>query len=125
MRLCANITYKEMTHILSFAMQKGGVGKTTTTISVGGYLSKMGYRVLLIDIDPQANLASGMGIKIDDGKSDNATIYEVLLNPTKGIKYAIKHTDLGIDVIPSTLPLAGAELEVAGKVGREMLLRKA
>lgn len=111
-----------MAHVLALAMQKGGVGKTTTTLSLGVALAQRGARVLLIDIDPQANLSQGLGI---DPADVEFSIYEVLLNSDQGTAFATRPTAIGVDLIPSTLALAGAELELAGKVGRELLLRKA
>ncbi len=111
-----------MAHTLSFAMQKGGVGKTTTSLNLGVMLARRGARVLLIDLDPQANLTMGLGVNLD---SIEYSIYEVLLNPDHGTAFATVSMDTGVDVVPSTLALAGAELELAGKVGREILLRKA
>jgi chromosome partitioning protein len=111
-----------MSHVLAFTMQKGGVGKTTTTLNVGVALVQRGARVLVIDIDPQANLTQGLGA---DPEKLDYSIYEVLLNPEQGTAFATVTTDAGVDLIPSTLALAGAELELAGKVGRELLLRKA
>lgn len=111
-----------MGHVLALAMQKGGVGKTTTTLSLGAVLVARGYRVLLIDLDPQANLTQGLGV---DPSSLEYSVYEVLLNPERGVAFATLSTRAGPDLIPSSLDLAGAELELAGKVGRELLLRKA
>jgi chromosome partitioning protein len=111
-----------MGHTLALAMQKGGVGKTTTALSLGAVLAERGRRVLLIDIDPQANLTQGLGI---DPSTLEYSVYEVLLNPERGCAFATVATAAGIDLIPSSLDLAGAELELAGKVGRELLLRKA
>lgn len=111
-----------MAHILTLAMQKGGVGKTTTSLSLGVALAQRGAKVLLIDIDPQANLTQGLGI---DPADLEYSVYEVLLNSQHGTSFATVTTDSGVDLVPSTLALAGAELELAGKVGRELLLRKA
>ena len=111
-----------MAQILALAMQKGGVGKTTTTLNLGVNLARSGAKVLLVDIDPQANLTSGLGI---DPESLEYSVYEVLLNPEHGSDFATVVTNAGVDLIPSSLALAGAELELAGKVGRETLLRKA
>jgi len=74
-----------MTHIFSIAMQKGGVGKTTTTLSLGVNLAHNGARVLLIDLDPQANLSQGLGVDLEDLEY---SIYEVLLNPEQGTAFA-------------------------------------
>lgn len=109
-------------NIFALAMQKGGVGKTTTTLNLGVTLAQRGAKVLLIDIDPQANLSQGLNVDIENL---DYSIYEVLLNPEHGCKFATLASESGIDIIPSTLALAGAELELAGKVGRELLLRKA
>ena len=114
-----------MAHVLALAMQKGGVGKTTTALSLGVALARRGARVLLIDIDPQANLTQGLGI---DPAEVEYSIYEVLLNPEQGADFATLTTDFAdgrVSLVPSTLDLAGAELELAGKVGRELLLREA
>jgi len=111
-----------MTNVLVFAMQKGGVGKTTTTLNLGVNLAKRGKRVLLVDIDPQGNLTQGLGIDLD---ALEYSIYEVLLNPEQGTAFATMATDAGVDLLPSTLDLAGAEAELAGQVGRELLLNEA
>jgi len=108
--------------VLAIAMQKGGVGKTTTALSVGVELAQMGARVLLIDIDPQSNLTQALGF---DPTTIAHSIYEVLLNPTYGPAFATITTDYGVDLIPATLALAGAELTLAGRFGRELLLRTA
>jgi chromosome partitioning protein len=111
-----------MGQVIGLCMQKGGVGKTTTTLNLGAALAARGRKVLLIDIDPQANLTQGLGI---DPADLEYSIYEVLLNIEAGTEFATVTTSAGLDLIPSTLALAGAELELAGKVGRELLLRKA
>ena len=111
-----------MSRVIALAMQKGGVGKTTTALSLGTALAARGRRVLLIDIDPQANLTQGFGV---DPSQLEYSVYEVLLNPERGSAFATIRVDDGVDLIPSSLLLAGAELELAGGVGRELLLRKA
>jgi chromosome partitioning protein len=109
--------------IIATAMQKGGVGKTTTTLALGSELARLGARVLLIDLDPQASLTEGLGI--DPNVLSRGSIYEVLLNPDAEPGFATILTDHGVDLIPATLALAGAELAFAGRWGREMLLRTA
>jgi chromosome partitioning protein len=111
-----------MGYVFALAMQKGGVGKTTTALNLGVELAQRERRVVVVDLDPQANLTQGLGI---DPDTLEFSVYEVLLNPEHGIEFATVHTDAGVDLVPSTLALAGAELELAGKVGRELLLRKA
>jgi len=111
-----------MGHVLSFAMQKGGVGKTTTALNVGVILAEHGARVLLVDVDPQANLTQGLGV--DPGAIEYST-YEVLINPEHGASFATVSTPAGVDLVPANLDLAGAEMELASKVARELLLKKA
>jgi len=111
-----------MGYVFAISMQKGGVGKTTTVQNVGTNLSKMGARVLLVDLDPQANLTQGLGVNLEQL---DYSVYEVLLNPQRGPAFATLATGAGPDLVPSTLALAGAELELAGKVGRELLLKGA
>lgn len=108
--------------VLAVAMQKGGVGKTTTALSVGVELASAGARVLLVDIDPQSNLTQALGY---DPTAIDHSVYEVLLNPTHGPAFATLPTDYGVDLVPATLALAGAELALAGRFGRELLLRTA
>ncbi len=111
-----------MTHILAMAMQKGGVGKTTTAIAVSVNLAANGAKVLLIDIDPQANSTQGLGIDLEEVQY---SVYEVLLNPDQGTEFATLQTSYDVDLVPSTLDLAGAENTLANKIGREMLLQRA
>lgn len=112
-----------MAHVLAFANQKGGVAKTTSTLNIGVMLAQRGARVLLIDLDHQANLTEGLGVDIE---SLQYSTYEVLLNPEQGTAFATVHIpEANVDLVPATFDLAGAEYELAGKVGRELLLRKA
>lgn len=105
-----------MATIISFAQLKGGEGKTTTTGAVGASLARRGYRVLLIDADPQANLTYGLGHKdLTDG-----TLYEALYG-----KYTAAQIRLpvnGYDLIPASLSLSGVEMEMSSRIGRERLL---
>jgi len=100
--------------------QKGGVGKTTTAISLGAALVQRGRRVLLIDLDPQANATSGLGVA-----KDGAGIYGVLLKE-QPIKESIVNTSLeGLDLLPSGGDMAGAEVELVPLMAREFRLRQA
>jgi len=112
--------------IIALAMQKGGVGKTTTSLNLGVALAQEGARVLLVDIDPQANLTSGLGVNPATLKY---SVYEVLLNSARGAGFAILTAPIpgisSLDLIPAVLALAGAELELAGKIGREFFLKEA
>ncbi len=105
--------------VLVVSNQKGGVGKTTTAISLGAALVEHGQRVLIVDLDPQANATSGLGV----GK--NSAIYSVLLKEMP-ISESIAHTALeGLDLIPSGPDMAGAEVELVPVMAREFRLRQA
>ena len=103
--------------------QKGGVGKTTTNINLGACLALMGKKVLILDIDPQGNTTSGIGIK---KKSLDYTVYDLLIEEDFNAKNAILHTNIkGLDIIPASVDLAGAEIELVQLDGREKRLKKA
>jgi chromosome partitioning protein len=108
--------------LIALANQKGGVAKTTTALNLGAALAARGRRVLLVDLDPQANLTLGLG---RDPYQQQATTYEVLLNADRGAGFAIQAHSDHLDLIPATIDMAAAELELAGKIGRETLLREA
>ena len=102
--------------------QKGGVGKSTTTVNLGASLAVMGRRVLLVDIDPQGNTTSGLGI---DKREVTEDIYRVLLADVS-IEAATQTTAIhGLDVVPATINLAGAEIELVAALSRETRLRRA
>ena len=111
-----------MGKIVSFANQKGGVGKTTTCVNLSAYIAMLGYKVLLIDLDPQGNATSGFGI---EKQRDLKTIYDVIIKDIK-IEDAICSTDIdGMDVLPATVDLAGAEIDLAQMQKRENVLKEA
>ena len=110
-----------MTTRLAIANQKGGVGKTTTAINLGSALAKRGNRVLLIDLDPQANATSGLGLPKDLPLS----VYETLLDGV-GVDEVVRRTSVeNLDIVPSSLAMAGAEIELVPTMARETRLRDA
>jgi len=105
--------------VISLLNQKGGVAKTTSAVNIGAGLAALGKKVLLIDLDPQANLTISIGLNLEEPRK---TIYD-LLKGDANLKDTIE-TQGNIEIIPSTLDLAGADTELAGAVGRELLLKK-
>lgn len=109
-----------MGKIVAFANQKGGVGKTTTCVNLASYVAAMGKKVLVVDLDPQGSATSGLGI---DKTKDLKTIYDLISGDT-AIDEVIKPTRLeGLDVIPSTVDLAGAEIEMVHMPQREKIVK--
>src|SRR5688500_13638670 len=109
--------------IIAIANQKGGVGKTTTAINLGASLAVAEKRTLVIDIDPQGNATSGLGVQ---RREEPNTIYDVLVNG-RGIEQAIvREVHFGyMDVVPSSRDLVGAEIELIDSSSRETVLRRA
>jgi chromosome partitioning protein len=108
--------------VIAVANQKGGVGKSTTAVSLGAALAELGHRVLIVDLDPQGNASTGLGIRHE---ARDVTIYDVLAAEAP-IEAAIVQTLLPyLFAIPSTIDLAGAEIELVSQFSRELRLRKA
>ncbi|MCL5116808.1 MAG: AAA family ATPase [Firmicutes bacterium] len=110
-----------MGRVIAVANQKGGVGKTTTVINLAAYLADSGKRVLAIDIDPQGNTTTGLGI---DKSLVDVSIYDVLLGEEPLMEALVPTDIVGLHLLPATLDLAGAEVELSHMEGREMLLTR-
>jgi len=111
-----------MGFIYTFANQKGGVGKTTTAINLGAYLAYYGQKVLLIDLDPQANATSCL--KIDRNTVRGGT-YEALIGSSPANNHILHNPRLKLSILPSSTALAGAEVELVNELAREIRLKKA
>ena len=112
-----------MSRVIAIANQKGGVGKTTTAINLGASLAVAERRTLIIDMDPQGNATSGMGI---DRNSTERTMYDVIVEQTPLADIILKSVHFPyLDIAPADQDLVGAELELVGRSERELLLRKA
>ncbi|MCF6410717.1 ParA family protein [Pseudalkalibacillus salsuginis] len=111
-----------MAKVVAIANQKGGVGKTTTSVNLGACLAYLGKKVLLIDIDPQGNATSGVGI--DKGDIEQC-IYDVLVDDVEASNVVQQTNVEGLYVIPSSIQLAGAEIELVPTISREVRLKRA
>ena len=108
--------------VISIANQKGGVGKTTTAVNLGAALAELGYRVLVIDLDPQGNATTGMGIS---HRNVEGSIYDVIMNDA-AVDDCVEPTSVqNLFVVPATIDLAGAEIELVPAFSRELKLRRA
>jgi len=113
---------RELPRTLAIANQKGGVGKTTTAVNLGAALAELGYRVLVLDLDPQANATTGLGI---NARNLDASVYDVILHDVP-IEDTIEPTSLrNLFVVPATIDLAGAEIELVPVFSRELRVRRA
>lgn len=111
-----------MTKIYTLVNQKGGVGKTTSTINMAAYLARLGQHVLVVDLDPQANATSCLGV---DKLSVQGGTYEALLGEPNIFPYVLLNERLQLSLLPSSPSLAGAEVELVDELARESRLRKA
>ena len=109
-----------MGKIISFANQKGGVGKTTTCINLAAYLAAMGKKILVVDMDPQGNATSGLGV---EKTKETLTLFDAI-DGSCGIDEIIKKTPIDkLDIIPATVDLAGAEIELVRMDNREKIIK--
>jgi chromosome partitioning protein len=111
-----------MSRIMAIANQKGGVGKTTTTVNLGACLAALGQKVLLVDIDPQGNTTSGIGV---DKSNIEKSIYNVLINEEPIKDNVVKTEYENLYLLPSNIQLAGAEIELVPAISREYKLKNA
>lgn len=111
-----------MGRIYTLVNQKGGVGKTTTAINMGAYLAHFGQRVLIVDLDPQANATSCLGV---DKHTVKGSTYDAILNSTPASSLVLYNEKLKLSLLPSSPGLAGAEVELVAQLGRESRLKQA
>ena len=112
----------ELPRVISIANQKGGVGKTTTAVNLGAALAELGYRVLVVDLDPQGNATTGLGIS---HRNVEGSIYDVIMNDTPMDDCVEPTTVRNLFVCPATIDLAGAEIELVPAFSRELKLKRA
>lgn len=110
-----------MRSVIAVLNQKGGVGKTTTVVNLGSYLAKAGKRVLLVDLDPQGNATSGLGI---DKNTLGETMYDVLFQHDIAPNVVIDTEFTNLQILPANANLAGAEVQLVGALQRELQLRQ-
>ena len=110
-----------MGKIIAFSNQKGGVGKTTTCVNLSAYLASRGYKVLIVDLDPQGNATSGLGFAKSEVKN---SVYNVMIDDMPIAEAVTKTCVENLDVLPSSIDLAGAEVELVYVKNREHVLKK-
>ena len=111
-----------MGRIIAIANQKGGVGKTTTSVNLSACLAYLGKKVLLVDIDPQGNASSGVGVNKGE---INQCIYDVLIDDVSVLDTILETKVENLHIVPATISLAGAEIELVSTISREVRLKKA
>jgi chromosome partitioning protein len=118
----ATQTPLDLPRIIAIANQKGGVGKTTTAVNLGAAIAELGFRVLIVDLDPQGNATTGLGLNPRDV---SGSIYDVIMS-NASVEDCIEPTSIkNLFVVPATIDLAGAEIELVPQISRELKLRKA
>ena len=113
----------ESTRVITISNQKGGVGKTTTAVNLAAALARQGARVLVIDLDPQGNASTALGV---EHRAETSSVYDVIINDLPMVDVVQKSPEFGaLYCVPATIHLAGAEIELVSLVAREQRLRRA
>lgn len=110
-----------MAKVISVCNQKGGTGKTTTTVNLSAALAELGKRILIIDVDPQGNATSGVGVNKNELEK---SVYDILIGKLNAEEVIIKNVYPNLDIIPCNINLTGAEIELVGALSRETRLKK-